>query len=76
MIHDITLRGETRTAVVLPAHYLEEEVREFARAIIDALDAVSSTPDSKDSMSAHTMSLLLTLFKSIDETYSRKGGPR
>lgn len=71
MIREITLHGETRTAVVFSQHTTQDEVLELADSIIGALDAVSVSPDSKDSMSAQTMSNLLRLFRAIT---SKEGG--
>ena len=70
MITNVTVGGEERVAIVLDQNLDSSYIPYYRDAIMDALEAVSMSKESKDTLSTTSMFFLLQLVKALEE----KGG--
>lgn len=72
MISKVTVGGEERLAILLNESYDKSWIDWYRNAIMEALEAISMTQESKDTLSSTSMYFLLKLVKAMKEEGGEK----
>ncbi len=72
MISKVTVGGKERLAILLHENYDASWVEWYHKAIMDALEAISMSKESKDTLSSTSMYFLLQLVKAMEEKGDEK----